>query len=301
MSTTGFVAVTEGSGKNSATFEVTEDAKTKFLQRVPIAGSDGSDISGTTADAAYSGTGAGSWTAIFKWIGASLVLLLARFPTAIGQAAKAASLSVSIASDDDIQGKLGIVTETAPASDTASSGLNGRLQRVAQRLTSLIALLPAALGQTTKTGSLSVVHASDDPVVAATGTTADAAWSSGNGSLVALLKAIATNALSTTPSAVVGPGSYETVAASASAQVMGTTGAIGDFLSDLLIVPATTSPGAVSVQDGSGGAITVFAGGASSVSNLAPVPVKLGMASVNGAWKVNTGTNVSVIAIGKFS
>lgn len=41
---------------------------------------------------------------------------------------------------------IGTLTETAPASDTASSGLNGRLQRIAQRLTSMIALLPAALG-----------------------------------------------------------------------------------------------------------------------------------------------------------
>src|SRR5205085_9744436 len=38
----------------------------------------------------------------------------------------------------------GALTETAPANDTASSGLNGRLQRIAQRLTSLIAPLPAA-------------------------------------------------------------------------------------------------------------------------------------------------------------
>lgn len=37
--------------------------------------------------------------------------------------------------------ELGIVTETAPATDTASSGLNGRLQRIAQRLTSLITAL----------------------------------------------------------------------------------------------------------------------------------------------------------------
>lgn len=35
----------------------------------------------------------------------------------------------------------GIVTETAPISDTASSGLNGRLQRIAQRITSLITAL----------------------------------------------------------------------------------------------------------------------------------------------------------------
>lgn len=40
---------------------------------------------------------------------------------------------------------IGAVDETAPASDTASSGLNGRLQRIAQRLTSLIALVPTAL------------------------------------------------------------------------------------------------------------------------------------------------------------
>lgn len=36
---------------------------------------------------------------------------------------------------------IGAVTETAPTTDTASSGLNGRLQRVAQRLTSLITTL----------------------------------------------------------------------------------------------------------------------------------------------------------------
>lgn len=41
---------------------------------------------------------------------------------------------------------LGAVTETAPATDTASSGLNGRLQRIAQRLTSLIALIPSSVG-----------------------------------------------------------------------------------------------------------------------------------------------------------
>lgn len=57
--------------------------------------------------------------------------------------------------------QVGGVTEAAPASDTASSGLNGRLQRIAQRLTSLIALLPASLGIKTAAASLSVVAASD--------------------------------------------------------------------------------------------------------------------------------------------
>lgn len=40
----------------------------------------------------------------------------------------------------DNNARIGSLTETAPATDTASSGLNGRLQRIAQRVTSLIAV-----------------------------------------------------------------------------------------------------------------------------------------------------------------
>lgn len=64
---------------------------------------------------------------------------------------------------------LGAVNETAPGTDTASSGLNGRLQRIAQRLTSLIGLLPSALGQTTMANSLAVVIASDQSAVPISG------------------------------------------------------------------------------------------------------------------------------------
>lgn len=42
-------------------------------------------------------------------------------------------------------GQIGLLNETAPGTDTAAAGLNGRLQRIAQRITSLIALLPTAL------------------------------------------------------------------------------------------------------------------------------------------------------------
>lgn len=52
----------------------------------------------------------------------------------------------ALVSTTDFDTKVGALTETAPATDTASSGLNGRLQRIAQRLSSLIALLPAAFG-----------------------------------------------------------------------------------------------------------------------------------------------------------
>lgn len=75
---------------------------------------------------------------------------------------------------------LGDVAEAAPALDTASSGLNGRLQRIAQRITSLIALLPAALGQGTMAQSLRVVLASDHSTVAVGGAGAAGAGAVGN-------------------------------------------------------------------------------------------------------------------------
>jgi len=57
--------------------------------------------------------------------------------------------------------QIGATNETAAASDTAASGLNGRLQRIAQRLTSLIALFPASLGAKASSASLSVTPATD--------------------------------------------------------------------------------------------------------------------------------------------
>lgn len=93
---------------------------------------------------------------------------------------------------------------------------------------------------------------------------------------------------------------YETVAASQTAQALGATGATGDDIDGILVVPATTSPGNVLLLDGAT-SITVFAGGASSVSNLVPFFIPLGIRSVSGAWKITTGANVSCIGIGNFA
>lgn len=93
---------------------------------------------------------------------------------------------------------------------------------------------------------------------------------------------------------------YETVAASQTAQALGATGGTGDWISGVLVIPATTSPGNVLLLDNAT-SITVFAGGASSVSNLVPFFIPLGMVSVSGAWKLTTGANVSCIGIGKFT
>ena len=93
---------------------------------------------------------------------------------------------------------------------------------------------------------------------------------------------------------------YETVAASQTAQVLGATGATGDYLSYVVVQPATTSPGVITILDN---ATTVhgFPGGASSVVSLVPFVIPVGAASVSGAWKITSGANVSCTAYGKFT
>ena len=93
---------------------------------------------------------------------------------------------------------------------------------------------------------------------------------------------------------------YETVAASQTAQVLGSTGAAGDFLAGIVIVPASVSPGVVTILDNAT-SINLFPGGTDSLLELKPIFVPLNIVSVSGAWKVTTGANVSVIAIGRFT
>lgn len=215
---------------------------------------------------------------------------------AFGSAAAAASLPVAQSTEDIA--RAGIITETAPATDTASSGINGRLQRVAQRITSLIALVPASLGSKSAATSFAVTLSTEDlarvGIVTETAPANDTASSGLNGRL----QRIAQNL--TTLTAAFQTDEYETVAASQAAQALGATGATGDYIAGILVIPATTSPGVVTLLDNAT-SIPVFVGGASSVSNLIPFFVPLGIKSVSGAWKITTGANVSCIGVGNFT
>jgi hypothetical protein len=93
---------------------------------------------------------------------------------------------------------------------------------------------------------------------------------------------------------------YETVAASATDQVLGATGAIGDVLDGVLIQPGTTSPGTVVVKDGATTVYT-FPGGASSASNLWPVYVPLNLTALGAGFKITTGADVTALATGSFT
>ncbi len=93
---------------------------------------------------------------------------------------------------------------------------------------------------------------------------------------------------------------YQAVAAGQTAAVVkNAAGESGDYISRLLVIPATTSPGNVLLLDGAS-SITLFAGGASSVADLKPFEIPLEMSSKNGSWKITTGANVSVLCIGRF-
>jgi hypothetical protein len=92
---------------------------------------------------------------------------------------------------------------------------------------------------------------------------------------------------------------YETVAASQTAQVIGATGGTGDFIRGVLVIPATTGAGNVTILDNAT-SIPVFVGGG-TLTDLKPFFIPLGLTSVSGAWKITTGANVSVIAVGNFT
>lgn len=78
---------------------------------------------------------------------ASVIMNAAQLvPTTFAWQLNAANLQTTTTWTTANDAQVGALTETAPNTDTASSGLNGRLQRIAQRLSSIVALLPTALG-----------------------------------------------------------------------------------------------------------------------------------------------------------
>jgi hypothetical protein len=117
-------------------------------------------VGSITETAPASDTASSGLNGRLQRIAQRITSLIALFPTSLGSKAAASSFAVTVSTED--AAKLGSVTETAPTTDTASSGLNGRLQRVSQRLTSLIALFPTSLGTKAAASSFSVTLSSED-------------------------------------------------------------------------------------------------------------------------------------------
>ena len=91
---------------------------------------------------------------------------------------------------------------------------------------------------------------------------------------------------------------YETVAASVTGQLLGVTGAKGDYIHRLIISAVTAATASVTIIDGST-SIVILTGSATVVPGIYSIEVN--MASASGAWSVTTGAGATVIAVGIFS
>ena len=95
---------------------------------------------------------------------------------------------------------------------------------------------------------------------------------------------------------------YEHVPVSASAQVLGGTGAIGDYLHRLICTVTTAATGNVVLVDGTGvGILTHTVLPALAGTGINVYNIEINAASTTGAWKVTTGAGVEVMAVGIFS
>ncbi len=94
---------------------------------------------------------------------------------------------------------------------------------------------------------------------------------------------------------------YETVAASQTDQVIGATGAAGDYLSHVIVIPAVAACGLVTIKDNATALISFVGGGTTAMPTVAPFAIPVGITSTSGAWKITTGANVSCVAVGNFT
>jgi len=210
-----------------------------------------------------------------------------------------------------VPGVNAFVTNTPPVSQsgtwTVQPGNTANTTAWLMNVGAINGVTPLMGNGATGTGSQRVTLSNDNTIP--TGWPTAALQTSGNASLTT----IATNSALPLPAqtgignvnigAVQSAGSqYETVAASQTAQALGATGATGDYLSHCVIYPVTTGAGAVTVFDNTNAAATnVINFTSGTLSNLAPIPIPVGAISTAGAWKVTTGTNVTVTCYGKFT
>lgn len=91
---------------------------------------------------------------------------------------------------------------------------------------------------------------------------------------------------------------YETVAAGQTAQVMGATGAVGDYIDKIVISVNTVATATVTLLDGAI-SIPLLTGSATLVPGV--FSLDLGLTSVSGPWKITTGAGATAIGVGNFT
>ena len=95
---------------------------------------------------------------------------------------------------------------------------------------------------------------------------------------------------------------YEHVTAGQTAQVLGGTGAVGDYLHRIICTVSTAATSAVQIIDGSGAGILTHTILPNNVTpGIGTYNIEINAVSANGAWKITTGAGVEVVAVGIFS
>ena len=89
---------------------------------------------------------------------------------------------------------------------------------------------------------------------------------------------------------------YEYIPASTTAQVLGNTGAAGDTLCRIIATVTGLTTNSLTLLDGATSYVLVPTGTAIGVYSIDIIAD-----SLNGAWKITTGSNVTAIAVGDFS
>lgn len=89
---------------------------------------------------------------------------------------------------------------------------------------------------------------------------------------------------------------YETVAASQTAQVLGQSGAVGDTIIRLIVTVNTAATSTVTILDNATSIAIMPA-----TTPVGVYSIDLGVQSVSGPWKVTTGAGATVVAVGNFS
>lgn len=96
-------------------------------------------------------------------------------------------------------------------------------------------------------------------------------------------------------------GEYEPIAASQNNIVIGTTGAVGDYLSGYVVYPQTVGCGIVEIFDNATSIGRFPGGGTSPLPSCIPFFVPVGVYSVGGPFRITTGANVTVLPVGNFT
>lgn len=134
-------------------YQATQPVSIASLPALPT----GTNTIGSIANTQFAVTQSGSWTIGIN----NFPVVQAVTGTVIANTGLDISALSTATNQTTTNNLIGEVTEATPSTDTASSGLNGRLQRIAQRLTSLIGLFPSSLGSKTAANSFAVTLASD--------------------------------------------------------------------------------------------------------------------------------------------